>query len=504
VVGIPFPYVREFFPTNSSSTQLVSSFVSSSNQQLPPSFLNDISSLNGVQISQNKYELDQHGKGEGYHESKPPLAVLTPESTNATSEIVKICAHHRVPIIPFGAGTSVEGHVAALHGGVSVDTKKLNRIELGGSEEDADSTLSDFYVTVGAGVTRLQLNDALRHTGLQFMVDPGADATIGGMVATGASGTTTIKYGGTRENILALEVVLPDGTIANCGTLGRKNSAGYDLTRLICGSEGTLGIITKATVKLHPIPSHVSSTVCSFPSLHDAADAVTTMIQSNIPLVRCELLDTKSIEAFNKYSCDVQDMPVKPHLFLEFSGISQTSLEEETSQARSICVDEFHAKSFIVETQEQERRNLWAARHKLYYASLALRPGATNAFVTDACVPISRFAELIQATSDDLDRDDMIVGTCFGHAGDGNFHCLMPMLPNDSEEYIGRVLEVNNRLIERTIAVGGTCTGEHGVGLGKIKYLPLQYGDGAVKMMSTIKKALDPLNIMNPGKIVAI
>lgn len=397
-------------------------------------------------------------------------------------------------MIPFGTGTSLEGHVAALHGGISIDTCNLNTIKVYDEQ--------DFFVTVGAGVTRSKLNEALRHTGLQFMIDPGADASIGGMVACGASGTTAVKYGTMRENILALEVVLPDGRIANTGSLAVKSSAGYDLTSLMCGSEGTLGIITKVTCRLHPIPEHVSAALCSFASLHEAAEAVTAIRQLGVDVTRLELLDSTSIAAFNQYSSNVPDLPEQPHLFLEFSGASGTAVAEQASLAESICMDGYNCKGFHIESSEEARKKLWAARHVLYYASIALRPGASHALITDACVPLSQFATILQQTADDI-KELGLIATCFGHAGDGNFHCILPTLPDDSVDYTQAIRTLSDRLIDRTLAVGGTCTGEHGIGYGKIKYLQQQYRDTAtLDMMRLIKKSLDPLNLMNPGKVI--
>lgn len=337
------------------------------------------------------------------------------------------------------------------------------------------------------------------------MVDPGADATIGGMVATGASGTTTVKYGTMRENILSLDVVLPSSPekVVHCGTTARKSSAGYDLVSLMCGSEGTLGIITGITVKLHPIPAFTSSAVCAFSDLHCAADAVTAIMQIGLSPTRCELLDATAIHAFNQFAKDMDDMPLSTHLFLEFSGASQSFVQEQVSLAQSLLIDDFDAIDFQVTSDEERRKKLWAARHQLYYASLALRPGTTGAIVTDVCVPLSEFSKIIEETVRDI-KENSVVGPCFGHAGDGNFHCILPILENDSQDYMDRVLGVNDRIVQRAIQVGGTCTGEHGIGYGKKKYLPLQYGEGAVEMMRHLKLAIDPNNIMNPGKIVDI
>ena len=407
-----------------------------------------------------------------------------------------------MPVIPFGVGTSLEGHVAAINGGISLDMSRFTSIDL-----PTDDQLIDAHVRVGAGVTRLALNDALRHTGLQFMVDPGADATIGGMVACGASGTAAVKYGTMRENVLGLECVLADGAIAKCGTNALKSSAGYDLVGLMTGSEGTLGVITSVTVKLHPIPTNVVGAVCCFETLHDAAEAVSTILLCGVPVERCELLDVSSIEAFNRYAAthgyEGGDMELKSTLFLEFSGVSAAAVDEQVQMTQSICRQDYGAADFRFTSNESERKHLWSARHKLYYAAINSRPGAKSALVTDACVPLSKFADLVTATAEDVKTED-VVGFNFGHAGDGNFHCILPLCEDDSEDYLARVHRVNDNLIRRTIEAGGTCTGEHGVGYGKMKYLPKQYGQGGVEFMRKIKKAIDPTNIMNPGKIVEL
>ena len=327
------------------------------------------------------------------------------------------------------------------------------------------------------------------------------------MVATGASGTTAVRYGTMRENILALECVLADeeATVVRAGTHALKSSAGYDLVSLMCGSEGTLGVITSVTVKLHPIPEHVAAAVCVFDSLTDAAQAVAALKLAEIPVMRCELLDASSVQAFNAYSISkdtaTKPMQVKPTLFLEFQGSSQLSLNEQVTMTESICVDDFGGSHFDFHSDEQERRALWSARHNLLYAAIAMRPGATSAFITDACVPLSHFANLMEATARDVEEKGL-VGPCFGHAGDGNLHCVLPLLEDESDEYLQKVHQVNENLIERTLRAGGTCTGEHGVGYGKIKYLERQYGPGATTMMQMVKKGLDPYNIMNPGKVV--
>lgn len=470
-------------------------------EPLPSTFLDKLlTEVPGLEISVNPYDLESHGKGESYHACDRPEAVLFPSTTQDVATILRCCSEDMVPLIPYGAGTSLEGHVGAIRGGVSLDMAKFDDIDL-----PDDSILEDCNIRVGAGVTRQRLNDALRHSGMQFMVDPGADATLGGMVACGASGTAAVKYGTMRENTLALECVLPDGTVAVCGTNALKNSAGYDLVGLMTGSEGTLGVITSVVVKLHPIPDNVTAAVCAFETLHEAAEAVVTILTMGIPVERCELLDASSIEAFNRYGkshgYDGGEMEVKPTLFLEFSGPSPKAVEDQVEIAQSICTDDFGASNFVFTKEEEQRKALWSARHKLYYASINSRKGAKSALVTDACVPLSKLADLITATAADL-KDLDVVGVNFGHAGDGNFHCILPIMDSDSDEYMSRIHLVNSNLIERTIDAGGTCTGEHGVGYGKKQYLVKQYGEGGVDFMRRIKIGIDPNNIMNPGKVV--
>ena len=453
-----------------------------------------------VEISQNSYELERHGRGESFHPTKRPDAVVSPSTINDVVTILKFCSEHKIAVVPFGVGTSVEGHVCALNGGISLDMTNFQDISI--PDVQNESAFPDPIATVGAGVTRNTLNTALRHTGFHFSVDPGADATIGGMVATGASGTTAVRYGTMRENILEVECVLADGTIVNTGTKALKNSAGFDLLGLLCGSEGTLAVITKIAVKLHPIPEHIMAAVCVFDTLEEAAQAVASLKLCDIPILRVELLDEMSVEAFNAYQNDGPDREVKPTLFLEFSGVSESSVKEQVEMTESICID-FGGSDFIYCSDEEERKALWSARHSLYYASLNLRKGSKGAILTDACVPLSKFADVIQATAKEVKEKD-VIGPCFGHAGDGNFHCILPTVEGDSEEYLNTLHEISNNIVQRTLKAGGTCTGEHGVGYGKIKYLEQQYGPGAVHMMKLVKQSLDPHNIMNPGKVVLI
>lgn len=458
--------------------------------------------LPNVTFSTNSYELYWHGKGQSYHPSVPPDVVATPETLEDVRTIMQFCVSERIPVIPFGTGTSLEGHVAALYGGLCLDMAKFQSIEI---PDFSSADLPDPIAVVGAGVTRKKLNEALRHTGMQFMIDPGADASLGGMVSTGASGTAAVKYGTMRENILALDCVLADeeATVVSTGSRSLKNSAGYDLLSLMCGSEGTLGVITSVTVKLHSIPEYVIAAVCSFSSLYAAAQAVATLKLSNIPVSRCELLDSASVEAFNAYNKESRPLLVRPTLFLEFQGASELVLQEQVSNTQSICVHDFGGSNFSFASNEQDRKALWSARHSLYYAAIALRPGATDALVTDACVPLSKFASLISETAADV-REKGVIGPCFGHAGDGNLHCILPILEQESADYLLKVEQVNENLIKRTLDAGGSCSGEHGVGYGKIKYLERQYGQGAVEMMKRIKKGLDPYNLMNPGKVVSV
>jgi len=498
-----------------------------------------------TEFSTNPYELDRHGRGESHHRgyidkeqeqehkhkhkhkhkqiNKPltPDVIAKPQTVGDVSELLKFCNQHGIPVIAYGAGTSVEGHVCATtKGSISLDMGAFRTIVLPGQDDsnddesnsndyddDATSPLPDPIARVGAGVTRKTLNEALRATGMQFVVDPGADATIGGMVATGASGTTAVRYGTMRENLLELECVLADGTIVQkIGTKALKSSAGYDLVGLMCGSEGTLGIITSITVKLHPIPEHVVAAVCVFDSLADAANTVAMLKFYEIPVVRCELLDATSVAAFNAdVGAKAKDkMEEKPTLFLEFQASSEEALREQIATTEAICTGEdFGGSDFRFTSGEEERKALWAARHNLYYASINYRPRSTTAFLTDSCVPLSKFARIIDETVKDVEETG-VVGVSFGHAGDGNFHCILPVAEetDECEEYMARVHGVHERIIRRTLAAGGTCTGEHGVGYGKIKYLGDQYGPGAVHMMELVKKSLDPNNILNPGKVV--
>lgn len=404
--------------------------------------------------------------------------------------MVKLCAQHEVPIVPFGAGTSLEGHILSSPSGITLSLEKMDSV--------TSVSPSDLTCTVEPGVHRLALNSALGRDGLFFPVDPGADATIGGMCATNCSGTSAVRYGVMRTNVLALNVVTPQGDLIKVGSGAFKNSAGYSLKDLYVGSEGTLGVITSATLRLQPLPSHISAGVTSFETLEDACDAVLSILHHAIPVVKLELLDASSIVAFNSYNKS-QNLPPQPHLFIELSDPTPTGLSSQQNLVTSILSSSSCTSTPSFSEDPAVIKTLWSARHSCYYASCSLRP-ESKGLVTDVCVPVSNLFALISETVKDVE-DSGIVGPCFGHAGDGNFHCILPLLPDDPPEYVNKVKDVNKRLVERAIAMNGTCTGEHGVGTGKMEYLETQYGQGAVEVMRAVKKALDPSNIMNPNKI---
>lgn len=427
----------------------------------------------------------RHGQDESYHAPFPPDAVVYPTSTAEVVAIVKICHAHRVAIVPYGVGTSLEGHIAALHGGVCIDMGRMNQV-LEVNAEDMDAR-------VEAGVTRKQLHAHIRDTGLFFPVDPGADATIGGMAATRASGTTAVRYGTMRENVLGLTVVLADGSVVRTGTRARKSSAGYDLTRLFVGSEGTLGVITEIALRLHPVPQATTSAVCPFATLEGAVNTVMLTIQSGIPVARIELLDEVQMRGVNRYS--KLDYPLLPTLFFEFHGTDAGAAEQ--AQMVGEIAREHGGLEFQWASRTEDRSRLWQARHDTLYAGMSLRP-ETRALVTDVCVPISKLAECVLETRHDIDTSGLIA-PIVGHVGDGNFHLLILVDPNKPAE-IEQAMALNTRLVNRALAMGGTCTGEHGVGYGKIEFVEREHESG-VSVMRTIKMALDPLNLMNPGKI---
>ncbi len=448
--------------------------------------LDELRAVLADRLSTSSYDIDSHAQDESYHPPAPPDAVAYVESTEEVSRILRICSAHGLPVVPFGAGTAVEGHVQALRGGVSLDLTRMKRI----LEINSD----DLDCRAQAGVTRMQLNSELEKHGLLFPVDPGADATLGGMAATGASGTTAVRYGTMRDQVLGMTVVLADGRVIKTGGRARKSSAGYDLTRLFVGSEGTLGVITELQLEVQPLPEAVSAAVCPFESLDGAVDAVVEMLQSGIPVARCELMDEFSIDSVNRYS--KLDYAVKPTVFFEFHG-TQASVEEQARLSADIAA-EHGGGDFEWATKREDRDKLWDARHKAYYAGKALRPGAKG-WPTDVAVPLSRLAQCILETRRDID-EAAVLAPILGHIGDGNFHVLFLFNENDQQE-LEVVKRLNKRLIDRALAMGGTCTGEHGIGLGKVDCLRAEHGE-AVDVMRAIKQALDPRGLLNPGKIL--
>ncbi|TVR08369.1 MAG: FAD-binding protein [Salinarimonadaceae bacterium] len=432
---------------------------------------------------------EQHANTLTWVENQPPDVVVFAETTEEVADTVKLCASHRVPVIPFGTGTSFEGHTNAPFGGVCVDLSRMNAI-LAVHPEDLDCV-------VQPGVTRKVLNEHLRDTGLFFPIDPGADASIGGMVGTRASGTNAVRYGTMKDNVLALTVVTPAGEVMRTSRRARKSSAGYDLTRLIIGSEGTLGVVTEVTLKLHGVPEAISGGVCPFPSIGAACEAVIATIQSGIPVARIELIDEVQVRAVNAYS--KLSLREEPQLFLEFHG-SEAGVTEQAARFGEIAT-EFGGGPFEWTTQAEERTRLWQARHDAYWAAMALKPG-WKGFSTDVCVPISRLAECVEETKRDI-AESGLIAPIVGHVGDGNFHVLPLVDPNDDGAFANAMAFVG-RLVERALAMEGTCTGEHGVGQAKMKYLEAEHGAPALDAMRAIKRALDPLNIMNPGKIVDV
>ena len=449
--------------------------------------LQELQKLLGERLSMSNSVREQHGRDESFHASAPPEAVAFVENNEEVAEIVRICVQYQKPIIPFGTGTSLEGHVAALHGGVCLDVSGMNQV-LEVNENDLDCR-------VQAGVTRKQLNQHLRNSGLFFPIDPGADASLGGMTATRASGTNAVRYGTMRENVLGLTVVTADGRIIRTGTRARKSSAGYDLTRLFVGSEGTLGIITEIQLRLYGVPEAISAAVCSFETMEGAVNTTISTIQMGIPVARIELLDEVQVDAINRYS-DF-DYALKPTLFFEFHG-TEAWVREQAEMVKEISTEE-GGSDFQWSTREQEKQKLWEARHNAYYAGLALRPGSKG-WATDVCVPISRLADCILETRSDIEESKLTV-PLVGHVGDGNFHLLFLIDPENEEEELKLYQPLNDRLVERALRMGGTCTGEHGIGSGKIKYMEAEHGE-SLDLMRQIKQAFDPDNLMNPGKML--
>ena len=432
---------------------------------------------------------EQHGRDESPFDVPPPEVVVYCESTDDVAAVVALADRHAVPVIPYGAGSSLEGHLLAVQGGVSIDLTRMNRI--------LSVRPEDLTVTVQAGVTRMQLNTEVRHAGLFFPIDPGADATLGGMSATRASGTNAVRYGTMRDNVLALTVVTPQGEVIHTGTRARKSSAGYDLTRLMVGSEGTLGVMTEITLKLYPLPEAISAATCSFPGIDAAVRTTIQLIQMGVPIARCELLDANAVCAVNRH--DKLTLPESPLLLMEFHG-SEASVAEQAATVQEIA-SEFGGEGFQWATTPEERTKLWTARHRAYFAGLQMKPGSRTV-TTDTCVPISRLAECINDSVAEVEASGLMY-YIVGHVGDGNFH-LAYLIDPDKPEERETAERLNLQLVQRALRLDGTCTGEHGIGLHKMGFLVSEAGAGAVDMMRSVKRALDPKNIMNPGKIFSL
>ena len=433
---------------------------------------------------------EQHGRDESaYTTVPPPAAVVFAESTADVAEVVKLASAHSVPVIPFGVGSSLEGHLLAIQGGISIDVSRMNKVLAVNPE--------DLTVTVQPGVTRKQLNDEIKSTGLFFPIDPGADASLGGMCATRASGTNAVRYGTMRENVLGLEVVTASGEVIRTGTRAKKSSAGYDLTRLMVGSEGTLGVMTEITLKLYPLPEAISAAVCSFPSIEAAVRTTIQIIQMGIPIARVELIDANTVRMVNAYA--KLGLREEAMLLMEFHG-SPAGVKEQAETVQEIA-SEHGGNAFEWAVTPEERTRLWTARHNAYFAAIQSKPGC-RAISTDTCVPISRLADCLLDSVTEADASGLPY-FLVGHVGDGNFHFGYLIDPASSEEY-ATAEKLNHALVHRALRLGGTCTGEHGVGMHKMEFLRTEAGDGAIEMMRTIKRALDPKNIMNPGKIFAL
>jgi D-lactate dehydrogenase (cytochrome) len=459
-------------------------------REFDESVLAELKALLGAErVSTSPAVREHHGKDESYFPYAPPDVVVFVRTTEEVRDVVNICRRHRVPMIPYGVGTSLEGHILAIQGGVSIDLSQMNQV-LAVHEEDLDAV-------VQAGVTRKQLNEHIKHTGLFFPIDPGADATIGGMSATRASGTNAVRYGTMRENVLSLKVVLPDGRIIQTSRRAKKSAAGYDLTRLFIGSEGTLGIITEVTVKLHPVQEAMSAAVCAFPDIEGAANTVIQTLQAGIPIARSELLCATTMGALNRHNKTAYRE--SPTLFLEFHG-SAAGVVEQAKAVQEIA-REHGGMDFQWATRQEERSKLWEARHNAYFACLQLKPGS-RALSTDVCVPISRLAECVAQTTKDIERASLPV-PLFGHVGDGNFHLVILIDPGNAAE-VEEAKALNVRVVERALAMEGTCTGEHGVGIGKQPYLRKELGEDVISVMRDIKQLIDPDNLMNPGKVVSV
>ncbi|KAB2897408.1 MAG: FAD-binding protein [Burkholderiaceae bacterium] len=456
---------------------------------VPQALLDALAARFGAQCSTALAVREQHGRDEGSIQAPPPAAVVFAESTRDVQDAVRLASAHHTPVIPYGAGSSLEGHLLAVQGGISIDVGRMNRV----LSVDAD----DLTVTVQPGITRKQLNEAIKDTGLFFPIDPGADASIGGMAATRASGTNAVRYGTMRENVLALEVVTASGEVVHTGTRAKKSAAGYDLTRLMVGSEGTLGIMTEITVRLYPLPEAVSAAICSFPSIEAAVRTVIQTIQLGVPIARVELIDANTVRMVNAHS--KLTLREEPMLLMEFHG-SPAGVQEQAETVQEIA-GEHGGNAFEWATTPEERTRLWTARHNAYFAAVQSRPGC-RAISTDTCVPISRLADCLLDSVAEADASG-IPYFLVGHVGDGNFHfgyLLDPHIPEERE----KAEALNHQLVTRALRLGGTCTGEHGVGIHKMGFLLDETGAGAVDMMRAIKRALDPQNILNPGKIFAL
>ena len=469
-----------------AAPHLLPSFVQ---RPLPDAFLPALSARFGAQCSTALAVREQHGRDEGAIAAPPPAAVVFAESVRDVQDAVRLCSEHAVPVIAYGAGSSLEGHLLAVEGGISIDVSRMNRILSVNTE--------DLTVTVQPGITRKQLNEAIKDTGFFFPIDPGADASVGGMASTRASGTNAVRYGSMRENVLALEVVTAQGEVIRTGTRAKKSAAGYDLTRLLVGSEGTLGIFTEITVRLYPLPEAVSAAICSFPSIEAAVRCVIQTIQMGVPIARVELIDVNAVRMVNAYS--KLDLREETMLLMEFHG-SPTGVKEQAEMVQDIA-GEFGGNAFEWAERPEDRTRLFTARHNAYFAAVSSRPGC-RCITTDTCVPISRLADALLECVQEADASG-IPYFIVGHVGDGNFHFGYLIDPDNDDER-RRAEDLSRQLVQRAIRLGGTCTGEHGIGIHKQDFLREEAGDGAIQMMRTIKQALDPKNILNPGKIFAL
>jgi D-lactate dehydrogenase (cytochrome) len=459
-------------------------------REVPQELIDALRQRFGGQCSTAQAVCEQHGRDESaFTHVPPPSAVVFAENKQDVADAVKLAAAHKVPVIPFGVGSSLEGHLLAVQGGISIDVSRMNRVLAIHAE--------DLTITVQPGITRKQVNDAVKDQGLFFPIDPGADASIGGMAATRASGTNAVRYGTMRENVLTLEVVTAQGDLIRTGTRAKKSSAGYDLTRLMVGSEGTLGLFTEITLRLYPLPEAISAATCCFPSIAAAVHTTIQIIQMGIPIARCELIDSATVRAVNKHS--KLNLPESAMLLMEFHG-SPTGVQEQAELVQSIAADE-GGTAFEWATAPEDRTRLWAARHNAYFAAVQSVPGC-RCITTDACVPISRLADAVLVSVEEADAAGLPY-FLVGHVGDGNFHMGYLIDPDNADQ---RALaeQLNHQLVTRSLALGGTCTGEHGVGLHKMGFLRDEAGDGAIAMMGAIKRALDPDNILNPGKIFSL